>query len=718
MKTHGSSSCRLFLLVGMVIAFLAPFEVVAQDDYLVCGTKFNPKLGAEQGALLLDPEYGIYIPSSGTRKVLLVFVSYPNDVRAHASWPPHQPPSNMYQYIDSTATQNSSNFSNLTNYFRQMSRTVYTVIGKPVWVEAPHDSLWYWTNGYLRGAVNKDVLQYRVDPLVNFAEYDNWRRTANYTFLPEPDGLVDMIVMCWRGSQWGILGEASMGPGATDLPVDGKTIKFGYPGYGGGSDGSGVFVSFPYSKGPEKNLQNMAHEMGHWLLGSPHPYSDAGSYSVWAVLGAQQVCGVCMNTYERERLNWVDPITVTDTDCLLGDFITTGVAYKYHPPNGAANEYYYFENHQKLSVYDDASLNANDKGIWAIHQLAPYNQQDNIRIKPADGFYNWDSPGTSSLCYSQTLRYFKKTAVNPNPAGWSFRDFLPFYIPGQPRRWWVYVYQDEYNVLHCGDYAHGEGSFGAYNLTYSNVFSRWSNPPANCWYNAVNDFAMNVTAQNGSVVTVHFYLGARDTIGPPSRPQWLRAGPSPNNHVRLAWAANGETDLTGYKVYRKMPSEQNFSLRATVPKTQLYWDDPECFWRSTQPYQVAQYYLKAYDSQALESSPSDVEIATVLWAPPKISFEAERPNIYSLEQNYPNPFNPTTALKFGLPEPGEITLMVYDALGRESLILAEGFHEAGSYSVRWDGSAFSSGVYFARLIVKDALGNFKFHSVSKMLLVK
>ncbi|MFC1542933.1 T9SS type A sorting domain-containing protein [Candidatus Neomarinimicrobiota bacterium] len=70
---------------------------------------------------------------------------------------------------------------------------------------------------------------------------------------------------------------------------------------------------------------------------------------------------------------------------------------------------------------------------------------------------------------------------------------------------------------------------------------------------------------------------------------------------------------------------------------------------------------------------------------------------------YPNPFNPTATIRFGLPDPGMITLVVYDLLGREMVRLIEGYRDAGWQSVVWNGWDVRSrevptGIYIARLI--------------------
>jgi len=74
------------------------------------------------------------------------------------------------------------------------------------------------------------------------------------------------------------------------------------------------------------------------------------------------------------------------------------------------------------------------------------------------------------------------------------------------------------------------------------------------------------------------------------------------------------------------------------------------------------------------------------------------PNEFELSQNFPNPFNPTTQIRFTLPATQEVTLKVYDIMGREvATLLNNARQTAGVHSVTFDASRVSSGVYFYRL---------------------
>ncbi|UCC78507.1 MAG: T9SS type A sorting domain-containing protein [Candidatus Zixiibacteriota bacterium] len=78
------------------------------------------------------------------------------------------------------------------------------------------------------------------------------------------------------------------------------------------------------------------------------------------------------------------------------------------------------------------------------------------------------------------------------------------------------------------------------------------------------------------------------------------------------------------------------------------------------------------------------------------------PTEYSLAQNYPNPFNSSTTIEFGLPEPGEVSLTIYDILGREVMRPVSGYKEAGNYSISVDMDEAGSGVYFYILSTEQA----------------
>jgi hypothetical protein len=90
----------------------------------------------------------------------------------------------------------------------------------------------------------------------------------------------------------------------------------------------------------------------------------------------------------------------------------------------------------------------------------------------------------------------------------------------------------------------------------------------------------------------------------------------------------------------------------------------------------------------------------------------EIPNYYFLNQNYPNPFNPVTNIKFGIPESGDVRLVVYDILGRAVRTLMNEYKNPGTYEVQFDATELASGIYFY------SLQTIKGTETKRMLMIK
>ncbi len=96
----------------------------------------------------------------------------------------------------------------------------------------------------------------------------------------------------------------------------------------------------------------------------------------------------------------------------------------------------------------------------------------------------------------------------------------------------------------------------------------------------------------------------------------------------------------------------------------------------------------------------------------KLSTIQNFPTIFKLYQNYPNPFNPKSTIKFDLPKEVNVTIKVYDLLGKEVKTLVNEFKKAGFHQVEFDASNYASGVYFYRIEAGS------FVQAKKMVLVK
>ncbi len=88
------------------------------------------------------------------------------------------------------------------------------------------------------------------------------------------------------------------------------------------------------------------------------------------------------------------------------------------------------------------------------------------------------------------------------------------------------------------------------------------------------------------------------------------------------------------------------------------------------------------------------------------------PSEIILEQNYPNPFNPSTIISFAIPENSEVSLEVFDLLGRKVANLVNERREAGYHQVNFDASRLASGVYIYQLQTNGKV------FIQKMTLIK
>jgi hypothetical protein len=95
------------------------------------------------------------------------------------------------------------------------------------------------------------------------------------------------------------------------------------------------------------------------------------------------------------------------------------------------------------------------------------------------------------------------------------------------------------------------------------------------------------------------------------------------------------------------------------------------------------------------------------------------PKAFALEQNFPNPFNPSTRIEYALPVGARVRLSVFNTLGQEVAVLADGVESAGYKSAVWNAASMPSGLYFIR-IEAAALNNSQnsFTDVRKMMLIK
>ncbi|NHZ85843.1 MAG: T9SS type A sorting domain-containing protein [Planctomycetia bacterium] len=93
------------------------------------------------------------------------------------------------------------------------------------------------------------------------------------------------------------------------------------------------------------------------------------------------------------------------------------------------------------------------------------------------------------------------------------------------------------------------------------------------------------------------------------------------------------------------------------------------------------------------------------------------PTVFTLNPAYPNPFNPTTTIHYGIPDTREVSIMIYDLMGRKVATLFHNEQQAGWYEITWNGllnngSLASAGMYLYKITAADEI------KTSKISLIK
>jgi hypothetical protein len=125
-----------------------------------------------------------------------------------------------------------------------------------------------------------------------------------------------------------------------------------------------------------------------------------------------------------------------------------------------------------------------------------------------------------------------------------------------------------------------------------------------------------------------------------------------------------------------------------------------------------EYWITAVDLNGNESDPSIIVTVTL-----EIDNGLAVPMEFALQQNYPNPFNPSTQIQYSLPTDANVTIAIYDLVGRQVRTLVNQQVTAGYHSTLWNatndmGSSVSAGVYIYTITAND------FRDVKKMILLK
>lgn len=182
---------------------------------------------------------------------------------------------------------------------------------------------------------------------------------------------------------------------------------------------------------------------------------------------------------------------------------------------------------------------------------------------------------------------------------------------------------------------------------------------------------------------------------------------STTKDVTVHWGVNSEISINRYEIERSADGMQFVKIGSVNAVGNIDTTKRYSFTDAAVASQSAQYRIvQITNDGAMEYSPVINVIIT------GVGRGSVSPYSFHLEQNYPNPFNPVTTIQFKIPFSTQVSLKVYDILGREVATLIQQELNAGNHQVEWDSSLVSSGVYFYRLTT----GNFA--DAKKMMVTK
>ena len=368
-------------------------------------------------------EYGGYtIPSTGSINVLIIFAEFPDDKydTTNTLWQKGSLPQNMSGWVDQTWSATPTQGS-LTDYFNVMSLKRLHVTGQTVHVIAPKTRTTYHNSGLLYGDIQHEIID-TLNKTMNFSAFDNFGRTAPYTFNNSPDGQVDMIFFIWRNVDhdinynlglWASFGDLG---GIGNFYVDGGSTRW----INTNDWGSGVTIKSYLGDGYDGDPLRIAiHEFSHYLLGANDMHNGFGFWGMLADYGTKSYVA---NSFERYQLGWIDNPTghtinantlnnVTQIDSLY-DYVTTGRSYRIII-DASNTEYFYIENHQNLSYWETHAPFTNhpnnvdgivENGIYVIRQkgMANNDQQFAKMLIPAEGRFTWNAVSSIRNPYDNT----------------------------------------------------------------------------------------------------------------------------------------------------------------------------------------------------------------------------------------------------------------------------------------------------------------------------
>ncbi len=157
--------------------------------------------------------------------------------------------------------------------------------------------------------------------------------------------------------------------------------------------------------------------------------------------------------------------------------------------------------------------------------------------------------------------------------------------------------------------------------------------------------------------------------------------------IVLEWETATEINNYGFSIERKSVEPESSWQSIGFVNGHGYSNAPHHYTFNDIPsgsFNTAQYRLKQIDGDGKYTYSQAVQVNM-------------RTGNFLVAQNFPNPFNPVTTINFEIPTNNRVTLNIYNALGEKIATILDDFKQAGRYSIPFNASGFSSGVYFYKL---------------------
>jgi len=539
--------------------------------------------------------HGRHLPEEGEVKALVIYVQFPDDdYTDNIPWPldeyPDAPLGNDYLAPNVDNSGNSYRDYSISDYFYKMSNGQYHVYGDvyPSIVYTTHTSQWYRDNNKHFGHINKQVLL-SLDNSIDFSDYDNWTVNGVSSFQNIPDGEVDMIFIIYRRlfcyedstphncTHFGLTGHIAR-LSLLNVPNiqtnDNVTINMqSFP-------QSGVTITKGYRMTESNAVSVWAHEYSHYLFGAFHigGFGKNGLMEGWypGRPHAGWQMGMGMHSQEKFILGYLDFIDGgQDGVYYLQDYLTSNDAIKVPLPN---DESFTIEYRQQISIYDREY----NSGLIISHI-----KNNRVDIECADSNWNWE------FCEPDKIQR-ESTLVN----GIDGLDII--YVNGN-----VQDYKSDVDDLCEGEsvQVHGD-DVDSWNVGYKTLFATWTSPNTVHGWNNDNSGFTDISIELLEMNNVFAVISINHN-SPPKTPSSFRITGRIGQKAKPKWAPNNEQDHVGYKLYRKLDGQTDFSLLVTLPANATSYTDNDVTIARFTPAQ-AYYYITAFDNQQnfSENSPS------------------------------------------------------------------------------------------------------------------